>query len=106
MALNGGYVAKSKNAKREAEKLHAARRALQRFGITVNLHDLVRKIQNQEAHFVSRQSLRVSLWRIEIEGKEVVMAYDRKRKMIITFLYTEEELTRIIQSGSMIGGAP
>lgn len=83
--------------KREAQKQHATLRAMQRFGLKVKPREIVKQIQEGKAHFLRRVSLRVTLWLVEIEGKRLVAVYDSKRKMIATFLYTEEDMARLTE---------
>lgn len=82
-------VGKIAGAKSQAQRIHAKRRALHRFGLELNTGDLkaiVEKIQNNKAKFVSRDSLRISKFQVEVDGKQVVCVYDKQRKEIVTFL--------------------
>lgn len=72
--------------KRKAQRIHAMRRGLERIGVLPNISALVRQIQTGQAQFVRRQSNRVTHWRMEIAGKPVIAVYDKRRKMIVTFL--------------------
>lgn len=76
-------------SKRKAQRRHAKRRALERYGMVVGEHtldDMVRKIQRGEGEFVERQSHRVTLWKVD--GRRVV--YDKVRKTIVSFLPDSE----------------
>lgn len=78
--------------KARAQRVHAKRRARERFGLTLNRHDLravVRDIQAARAEHVCRQSLRVSIWRVVIGGKAMLAAYDNKRKTVATLMPTD-----------------
>jgi hypothetical protein len=84
----------SKN-KSESQVVHALRRAAERYGLELNestYRELVNRIRkpgrkgNKPAILVERQSLRVSVWDIDLDGKMVRVVYDRTRKNIVTFL--------------------
>lgn len=78
-----------KNLKKNAQRVHARRRMRQRFGIElgeVRRRSIVQAIQSGRARFVRRQSCRVTLWRVEVDGVEVAIVYDSKRKEIVTIL--------------------
>lgn len=71
------------------QRQHAWKRLLQRFGIAVPLDDLdqmVIDIQNGKYRLLERQSRRVSIFAVTVEGHDVAAAYDRERHAIITFL--------------------
>lgn len=68
---------------------HAKGRALERYDLDLNRHDLlaiVRLIQNQQGRFVERQSIRVSVWDVTYREKVVRAVYDKERHSIVTFL--------------------
>lgn len=78
---------KTKNAKREVLKKHARKRLRQRFGIDgAGVSEAIRLIQTGKAEFIKRQSLRVTIWAIQLDGKEVIAVYDKVRNTIVTFL--------------------
>ena len=73
--------------KARTQHRHAQIRFLERHGLEVSgreLQMLVAQIQSGEARFVERQSLRASVWDVELEGKARRVIYDRKRKTIVT----------------------
>jgi hypothetical protein len=75
--------------KSQGERIHAKKRALERYGLvltTADLRVLVSQIQSNGAKLVEDQSLRVGVFMLTAREKEVLVAYDRKRKEIITFL--------------------
>ena len=51
-----------------------------------DLDRIVDVIQSGGAELIARQSNRVTLWRLELEGHKVVVAYDRIRKQPATFI--------------------
>lgn len=68
---------------------HAKGRALERYDLDLNRHDLaaiIQLIQAQQGRFVERQSFRVSVWDVTYQGKVLRVVYDRKRTAIVTFL--------------------
>jgi len=80
-------------SKASAQRMHAKRRAYERYGVSLNrtvYHQLVQKIIHQDAQFLKRQSLRVTLHRVEHDGIEYTVAYDKLRKTIITCLPRKE----------------
>lgn len=79
--------------KARAQRLHAQRRARERFGISLSNRmygEWIRMIQEGTAIFVDRQSQRLTRWRVPINEEEsVVVVYDRNRKSIVTVLHAE-----------------
>ena len=72
------------------ERIHA-----KRFGLELNRHDLdafvqaIRKPDPERAQFIASQSNRVKIWKVRLttDGKQwAVVAYDKQRRSIITFL--------------------
>lgn len=89
--------------KKELQKRHAKRRFQARLGIplTQELHNfLVRKIQNNEATRVEKQSNRVSVWDINVVGlfrdnpevDVLRVVYDSNTKNIVTTLFKDGPL--------------
>lgn len=75
--------------KKLAQRVHAKRRAEQRYGISMNrdsLRQLIVQIQAGKARVLERQSLRVSVLELCIDGNPIPLVYDHKRKTIVTFL--------------------
>jgi hypothetical protein len=84
--------AEAQFTKADAQIYHALQRAKERYSINLSIDDyldLVRQIQNGEAKFVERQSNRVTLFEIQIKNFAVVVVYDKKRHVIVTFLPPE-----------------
>lgn len=76
-------------SKLKSERIHAKRRALERFGLELNRQDLrsiVDIIQKQQARFIERQSLRVTIWEVMYSGQLMRAVYDSKRKAVVSFL--------------------
>lgn len=81
------------SSKHVAQRIHAKRRAQQRYGLTLNrqqMRELVAQIQNGKGIFLERQSLRVTLWRVEFEGRKCKVVYDSRRGVIVSFLPFED----------------
>lgn len=74
--------------KQIAQRLHAKRRAFERYGIEVSgkgLRSLEADIRNGRAQFVARKTHRISIWRVGLNGAYLV-AYDKNRGRIASFL--------------------
>lgn len=72
-----------------AQRRHAISRIGQRYGLKVSRDDYWRAclaIQSGESVFVDKQSNRVSIHDVLIQGVRVRVAYDRQRKRIMTAL--------------------
>lgn len=82
-------MAKKKNSKKKCQTFHARRRAEQRFGIQLNIDEAVKAIQNGNAKLIERQSLRVTVWLVEQDGKKFPVVYDKQRQSIATVLPKE-----------------
>lgn len=78
-----------KKTRREAQRIHALRRAYERFGALPHLGELIGLIQQGKLRFVRRDSNRVTVWETEINGKLAWAVYDKERHTIVTFLYPE-----------------
>lgn len=71
---------------------HAKRRATERFGLTLNRHelrDIAKFIQSGKAEFFDRQSNNVTRWIVKIQGIEVAVVYDKLRKSVRTIMPVE-----------------
>lgn len=85
-----------KRNKAKAQRAHAARRVLERYGIRMSqaaLEDMTKSIRNQHkpgqsrnAVFVNRESLRVTRWHVFYSGKWYPVVYDSHRGTIATVL--------------------
>jgi hypothetical protein len=79
--------------KRKAQLRHAARRANERYGLQLSIHDLhriIHDIQDGRASFVVKQSHRVSLFDVDVQDQKIRVAYDRVRKSIATVLTMDQ----------------
>lgn len=70
----------------------------QRFGVRFDVEltpevrrQIVWSIQTGRSTFIEKQSNRIALHRVEVEGKEIVVVYDKIRAALVTALYPEGE---------------
>lgn len=85
-------------SKARAQTRHARVRALQRYGIELGpagRAEIIRAIQGGRSTVVERQSRRVTVHDVELEGGVVRVVYDRQRKTLVTFLPSDEPVSRI-----------
>jgi len=79
-----------KLTKSQSQRIHAKKRATQRYGIELNKEkhkDLVSRIQNnKDVIFLEKQSNRISVFAILQGSIWVPVVYDRERKTIVSFL--------------------
>lgn len=76
-------------SKAEQQRKHAKRRIRERYGISVNRHqlrDIAEQIRQGRALFVERQSNRVTRWVVEYQGKKILVIYDSLRGNVVTAL--------------------
>lgn len=76
-------------SKHKRIKRHLRKRMQQRLGVRLNKHghqEMVSQIQSGIAKFLRRQSNRITLWALDIKGKQVKVVYDNKRHQIVTVL--------------------
>lgn len=75
--------------KARSQRRHANRRAEERYGIIYGpmlREALIQQIQAGRGAFLKRQSLRLTVWELAVEGQVVRVVYDSKRQEIVTFL--------------------
>ena len=75
--------------KAQAQRLHAKRRADERYGLTLNraaLEAMAREIRAGRSTPLGRQTHRTSLHLVTVDGETVRVVYDRNRKTIVTCL--------------------
>lgn len=80
------------STKKLAQRKHAKRRANERFGLTLNRHqlaDVARQIQSGKSVFVRRQSNRVTVHQVSVGEAVCQVVYDSARNQIVTFLPPE-----------------
>ena len=85
---------KIKRTKEQSQNVHARRRFMQRFGIPLTKErkaEILAKIQMGHAHFVEKQSNRISIFDVFLEGSgtKVRIVYDKNRHNIVSVLYPE-----------------
>lgn len=73
-----------------SERIHAKRRAFERYGLSLvkrDIQEICRQIEaRKDASLISRQSLRVSHWEVLFRNTTLHVVYDKRRDMVITFL--------------------
>ena len=80
---------KNRKTKAECQKLHALRRAAERYGAQLTGADLGRMvalIQSNQSTFVSRTSLRAVKHIVPYKGIDYLVVYDHNRCTIASFL--------------------
>jgi hypothetical protein len=79
-----------RRSKESCEVQHAITRLDQRFGLGIEaLARIKDHIHRGIAKPIRRQSLRVTVFEVEVEGRVMHAVYDKKRKQVITVLYPE-----------------
>ena len=86
---------RSKPTKTKSLRAHLKRRFLERFGVEINRIDeiqMLNQIQNKEAEFIEKQSIRVSVFDVKLNEVKYRVVYDKNRKHLVTVLpYYEKE---------------
>lgn len=80
--------------KSAAQRAHAKRRALERYGLEINRHqmrEIVKQIQSGKAKHLLTQSNRTSVKLVSFNNTELIAVYDKLRKNIVTFLPNKEQ---------------
>lgn len=76
-----------------SERIHAQRRALERYKLSLTVEDLQRISRQirtrKDVLFISKQSLRVSRWKVVYQDTTMYVVYDKLRRSIVTFLSPE-----------------
>lgn len=72
--------------KKKSQRRHAEKRAFQRYGFVPRRDGVIEQIQTGKATFVERQSLRITVWIVEVLGRPMKAVYDKRRKEIVTYL--------------------
>lgn len=88
-----GRKRKKKASKSHAQRMHAKKRAWQRYMLDINqslYKELVDNIKNQRfAYPIERQSHRVTTYLVKVWESWYPVAFDKLRKEIVTFLPQE-----------------
>lgn len=90
--------------KKEAQRSHAKRRALERYGLQLNRFDIktiIKMIQTQNAFFIESQSHRLKKYQITYKSTTAIVIYDKLRKEIVTFLPKENNELAEIQKNEV-----
>lgn len=81
--------------KQKAQRIHAKRRAYERYGLQLNkasYQDIVKLIQIGQTVCVERQSSRISVHELVYQGAKMRVVYDKTRKTIATFLPGDDQI--------------
>jgi len=73
--------------KLKCERLHCKRRALERFGLSLNHKDMAemaKMIQSGKAEFIRKRTNRVTLWKITYRDNLMTVVYDNKRHSVVS----------------------
>lgn len=79
-------------SKRTLLRAHSMQRAAQRYGVTLNGETrarIIAEIRGGRSRMVKRQSNRVTIHDLELDGKRLRVVYDRHRAELVTFLPLE-----------------
>lgn len=82
----------AKPKKRDYQKIHAMRRAIERYGLPIGEHglaEIVAKIRRGESEFVMNRTHRLSIHKVVYNGVDVIVMYDRNEHAVCTFLLEE-----------------
>lgn len=78
--------------KKYAQRAHFKRRLEERLGITINRFqrkEIIANIKANRYKFLKRQSSRVTIWEIVLNGQAFVAVYDSIREELVTVLTME-----------------
>lgn len=88
------YKKRKNLSKKESESIHAILRGVERYGCLLSrsdLHRIVKKIQSKDGMFIEKKTNRVTIWDVEYNKTIFKVVYDKKRKMVVTFLPSDTE---------------
>ncbi len=77
------------NFKKQNQKIHAKKRALERFDLNLTNDDLIHigaKIKKGESIYIRKMSNRVKLHQVEYNGQILKVVYDKLRHQVVSFL--------------------
>lgn len=80
---------KSKRTKKQNQSIHAKNRALDRYNVMLDTKDLIAivdLIRDGKAKMLYKTSNSKSVQQVEYQGQNFVVAYDKRRKSIASFL--------------------
>lgn len=87
------------------QRAHAKRRALERYGLTLNRHELEEmNAKARRAQVLERQSQRVTVRAIQVGPVYIPVVYDQVRGTIVTFLPKEAFAEEISKLNSKLHG--
>lgn len=80
--------------KAKCQHRHFCRRLLERYGVEAGAsmaQEIARKIRQGKGKFLDRQSNRVTIWSVEVNGVDMRVVYDKERHQVVTALPREQE---------------
>lgn len=83
-----------RRSKRAAQFEHARKRAMTRYGLRLTraVHDhFIKNIHVNGSTLVERQSHRISIHDVKLNDVTYRVVYDSTRKVLVTFLYKEDD---------------
>jgi hypothetical protein len=94
-----------KISKKQCERIHAARRAKQRYNLeyTKEIREFIKyKIYNNKTILIRRQSNTRTIRLLDIEEYFYKIVWDSSRKEVVTFLPFEEEDLKYIENPDLV----
>jgi len=82
-------MSKRHPSKRDGQKRHAIQRSKERYNHDLtgsDLEKIVKKIRLGQSKFITAKTLRVTIHSVNYQDVSYIVAYDKKRKSICTFL--------------------
>ncbi len=80
-------------SKAEAQRAHARRRSIERYGVGLTKaaeREIIEKIQSGKATFLEKESNRISIFGVRYAGEETVVVYDKTRGTVVTLMRRED----------------
>ena len=90
-------MSKNKNGKITAERIHAKKRFLERYGLVFSKEvrlKFERLIRCHQSCIVEKQSNRISVHDVIYNGEVYRVVYDKNRKTIVTALPPEKQVVK------------
>lgn len=85
---------RKKVTKKQCQWEHFKRRCVLRLGYEMSdgrIKQIIDDIQAGRLLFVEKQSNRVTKYKVNINGSDFVVVYDKQRKTLVTLLFPNEE---------------
>lgn len=82
-------MANTRKLKQHAQRRHFRRRACERLGYELQTREIVsirRQVQERRAELITRPDERLTLWRVKVNGRSMVVVYDQETKELVTIM--------------------